>query len=39
MSIKSRYYLTGKYLVVGIASTKHGKGNIYIYRGYVKKIS
>ena len=36
MNIKSKQYLNGKYLVVGISSIKNGKGCIY--RGFVKKI-
>ena len=36
MDIKSRKYLKGKYLVVGLSNIKNGKGNIY--RGLVKSI-
>ena len=35
-NIKSRFFLNGEYLVIGISSKKRGNG-IY-YRGYVKEI-
>ncbi|MFR5264479.1 hypothetical protein [Clostridium sp.] len=34
--IKSRYYLNGEFLVVGLASKRYGNGCMY--RGYVKEV-